>query len=255
MDSDANGLVNEDEYLDHFARVLDKKISREPKTQLDQTLTRFNAIDGNADQKMMWREYWASGLKTFVHFAGSKAGVVTLSANNTAWDASPAAQQPVPQQHQAQETLAIEALRPAVLRMPSSHSLAGFIAINDADGDQQVSADEFKQVRRDIFNDTDTNKNGWLDADEYVLEFTNRLDRMAKQQRTAQMKQAKVRYDILNANRDQGISVAEFAVSGARIFNGWDLNDDSQVSSVDPLPRINKLSNTALAPVANTALQ
>ena len=49
MDSDANGLVNEDEYLDHFARVLDKKISRERKTQLDQTLTRFNAIDGNAD--------------------------------------------------------------------------------------------------------------------------------------------------------------------------------------------------------------
>lgn len=253
MDANGNGLVDESEYLDHFAQTLEKKISAERKGQVEQTEIRFKSIDTNGDGKMTWDEYWASGAKTFTHFAKNIDGVVTLEAKDKEWDAAPSAQQNANQQQGASLTPAADVTRPSVLRMPSSHSLEGFIDINDLDGDQQVTAAEFKKIRRGIFDATDINKDGWVNPDEYTLEFTNRLDRLAKQVRTGQMKQAEVRYGILNSNKDAGINLEEFAVSGTRIFDGWDLNNDGQVSVSDPLPQIKIDSKKSSASVAKTA--
>lgn len=253
MDANGNGLVDESEYLDHFAQTLEKKISAERKGQIEQTVIRFKSIDTNNDGKMTWDEYWASGAKTFTHFAKSIDGVVTLQAKDKEWDAAPSAQQNANQQQGASLTPAADVIRPSVLRMPSSHSLEGFIDINDLDGDQQVTAAEFKQIRRGIFDSTDTNKDGWVNQEEYTLEFSDRLDRLAKQVRTSQMKQAEVRYGILNSNKDAGIDLAEFAVSGTRIFEGWDLNNDGQVSAADPLPQIKSDSKKSSTVAKTTA--
>lgn len=253
MDANGNGLVDESEYLDHFAQTLKKKISAERKAQVEQTEIRFKSIDTNGDGKMTWDEYWASGAKTFTHFAKSIDGVVTLDAKDKEWDAAPSAQQDANQQQGVSLTPAADVVRPSVLRMPSSHSLEGFIDINDLDGDQQVTAAEFKQIRRGIFDSTDTNKDGWVNPEEYTLEFTDRLDRLAKQVRTGQMKQAKVRYEILNINKDAGITVEEFAVSGTRIFDGWDLNNDGQVTATDPLPQIKNDSKKSTAALAKAS--
>lgn len=239
MDANGNGLVDENEYLDHFAQDLEKRISSERKDQVEQSVVRFKSIDANNDGKMTWDEYWASGQKTFTHFAKSADGVVTLKAKDKEWDAAPGSNQ-----QQGTGITPAAPTRNSVLRMPSSHSLEGFIDINDLNGDQQVTADEFKQVRLGIFDTTDTNKDGWVSPEEYTLEFTNRLDRQAKQVRTGQMKQAKVRYDILNSNKDEGISLEEFGVSGSRIFAGWDLNDDGVVSTDDPLPKVKTYAET-----------
>lgn len=255
MDANANGLVDESEYLDHFAQTLEKKISSERKGQVEQTEIRFKSIDSNADGKMTWDEYWASGAKTFTHFAKSADGVVTLNAKDKEWDAAPSSQQNANQQQGASLTPAADTARPSVLRMPSSHSLEGFIDINDVDGDQQVTAAEFKQIRRGIFDSTDTNKDGWVNPEEYTLEFTNRLDRLAKQVRTGQMKQAEVRYGVLNTNKDAGINLEEFSVSGTRIFNGWDLNNDGLVSVADPLPQVKNYSQNQSAPVAGSTIK
>jgi len=256
MDANANGLVDENEYLDHFAQTLEKKISSERKGQVEQAVIRFNSIDKSADGKMTWDEYWASGEKTFTHFAKSTDGVVTLNANDKEWDAAPSSQQQNANQQQGVSlTPAADITRPSVLRMPSSHSLEGFIDINDLDGDQQVTAAEFKQIRRGIFDGTDTNKDGWVNSEEYTLEFTNRLDRLAKQVRTSQMKQAEVRYGVLNTNKDAGISLEEFSVSGTRIFNGWDLNNDDLVSAADPLPQVKSYSQNQSIPVAASTMK
>jgi hypothetical protein len=253
MDANTNGLVDESEYLDHFAQTLEKKISSERKGQVAQTVIRFNSIDNNADGKITWDEYWASGEKTFTHFAKSADGVVTLNAKDKEWDTTPAQQQTGANQQQGVSlTPAADTTRPSVLRMPSSHSLEGFIDINDLDGDQRVTAAEFKQIRRGIFDSTDTNKDGWVNPEEYTLEFTNRLDRLARQVRRAQMKQAEVRYRVLNTNKDAGINLDEFAVSGARIFSGWDLNNDGLVSAADPLPQVKSDRQKQLAPVAKS---
>ncbi len=244
MDTNGNGLVDETEYLDAFAAELEKKISAERKDQVLQTEIRFKSIDTNGDGKMTWDEYWASGQRTFTHFAKSADGVVTLSAKDKEWDAAPAANQSSNQKNN--EPAPVKSLadisRPSAIKMPSSHSLEGFIDINDLNGDKQVTADEFKQIRRGIFDETDTGKDGWINPEEYTLEFTNRLDRQAKEVRTNQMKQARVRYTSLNTNKDAGISLEEFNVSGERIFAGWDLNDDGKVSLADPLPQVKSYS-------------
>lgn len=237
MDANGNGLVDETEYLDAFAADLEKKISAERKDQVLQTEIRFKSIDTDNDGKMTWEEYWASGQRTFTHFAKSVDGVVTLNAKDKEWDAAPDSNNssnPAP----APAPSLADISRPAVINMPSSHALEGFIDINDLNGDQQVTADEFRQIRRGIFAATDTSKDGWINPEEYTLEFTNRLDRQAKQVRTNQMKQAKVRYSVLNTNKDAGISLEEFNASGERIFAGWDLNDDGNVSVADPLPQV-----------------
>ncbi len=241
MDANDNGLVDETEYLDAFAAELEKKISTERKDQVLQTEIRFQSIDKNADGKMTWEEYWASGERTFTHFAKSADGVVTLDAKDKEWDAAPNADQNETIDAEKPKSLA-DISRPSAIKMPSSHSLEGFIDINDLNGDKQVTADEFRQIRRGIFDETDTGKDGWVNPEEYTLEFTNRLDRQAKQVRTGQMKQAKVRYTVLNTNKDAGISLEEFNVSGERIFSGWDLNDDDKVSLADPLPQVKAYS-------------
>ena len=248
MDANGNGLVDENEHLDYFAQTLEKKISAERKEQVEQTEIRFQSIDSNADGRMTWEEYWASGEKTFTHFAKSIDGVVTLDAKDKEWDAAPDSNQ----EQDISATSLADISRPSILRMPSSHSLEGFIDINDLNGDHQVTAAEFKQIRRGIFDTTDTGKDGWVNPEEYTLEFTNRLDRQAKQVRTNRIKQGVTRYGSLNTNTDEGVSVDEFDVSGARIFNGWDLNNDAIVSVADPLPQIKTESQKQPASVAKS---
>lgn len=252
MDANSNGLIDEIEYLDAFAADLEKKISAERKDQVLQTEIRFKSIDKNADGKMTWEEYWASGERTFTHFAKSATGIVTLHAKDKEWDAAPTADQNEKVEAEKPKTLA-DISRPSAIKMPSSHSLEGFIDINDLNGDKQVTADEFRQVRRGIFDETDSGKDGWVNPEEYTLEFTNRLDRQAKQVRTSQMKQAKVRYTVLNNNKDAGISLEEFNVSGERIFAGWDLNGDHTVSLADPLPQVKAYSQVTVSDSQKTA--
>lgn len=127
----------------------------------------------------------------------------------------------------------------------ASHARDTFIKEQDQNGDGVVSKDEFAATRALQFAATDADKNGSLSQAEYVGEFKARLEkRLAADQRTAekkeeererQLRQADVRFGVLDSDKSGAITRAEFDYSGWRMFNHHDTNNDGTVSAADPV--------------------
>ncbi len=131
------------------------------------------------------------------------------------------------------------ALLPA---MAASHSSTTFIAEQDLNGDGKVLLAEFKLGRQVEFARMDFNADGVLSETEYLGEFEGRLmlrigkiadpeKRREEQQR--QMRQAKVRFGVLDADKNGSISPEEFQAAGLRMFNLHDRNQDGVVDDAD----------------------
>jgi hypothetical protein len=127
--------------------------------------------------------------------------------------------------------------RPALV-MPTTHSVAGMLDMYDQNGDGKVDKTEYQQQRDAAFARTDLDNNGELSSDEYLNEFVDRLDRQIAKTRTAQLKQAAVRFKALDKDNNQQVSSAEFNASGERMFKRWDTDINQQVTMAEALPVI-----------------
>ncbi|CAN5376111.1 hypothetical protein BH10PSE4_BH10PSE4_12130 [soil metagenome] len=127
----------------------------------------------------------------------------------------------------------------------ASHARDTFIKEQDTNGDGSVSKEEFKAGREKQFAGIDADHNGVLSHDEYVGEFKARLTaRLAastdtadkkEEERTRQLRQADVRFGVLDTDKSAGITPAEFDYSGWRMFVTHDTNKDGAVSAIDPV--------------------
>ena len=127
----------------------------------------------------------------------------------------------------------------------ASHARDTFIKEQDTNGDGSVSKEEFKAGREKQFAGIDADHNGVLSHDEYVGEFTARLtQRLAastdtadkkEEERVRQLRQADVRFGVLDTDKSGGITPAEFEYSGWRMFVTHDTNKDGAVSAADPV--------------------
>jgi len=123
----------------------------------------------------------------------------------------------------------------------ASHDLATFIKEQDLDGDGKVSKDEFQRGRDAEFARMDRNRDGVLSHDEYVGDYSERLERELAQrpeseraeERTRQMRQADVRFGVLDSDKSGGITQAEFTATGWGMFLRHDTNHDGFVSAQD----------------------
>jgi hypothetical protein len=141
--------------------------------------------------------------------------------------------------------LAAAALCVAAPALAASHARDTFIKEQDINGDGSVSKDEFKAGRDKQFAGIDANHDGALSHDEYVGEFTARLaKRLAastdtaekkEEERVRQLRQADVRFGVLDTDKSGGITPAEFDFSGWRMFVTHDTNKDGAVSAADPV--------------------
>lgn len=215
MDSNRNGAIDEQEYVDEYANRLEKQFSEERKGQVNQTAIRFGSIDRNDDKKITPEEFQKSG-KVLFDFLDKKK--IKLINRETA-------------EPNTEGTVSRSALD-----MPSTHSVAGFLEIYDQDGNGEVTLAEFEADRKAKFSETDSNRDGWLSSEEYMLEFENRLDRQIKQVRTSRIKQAHIRFAALDTDKNANLTLQEFSTSGDRIFKGWDTNQDGFVTADEPLP-------------------
>ncbi|MBI1682525.1 EF-hand domain-containing protein [Caulobacter hibisci] len=128
----------------------------------------------------------------------------------------------------------------------ASHARDTFIKEQDVNGDGVVSKEEFVITRDQLFKAIDADKNGSLSKEEYVGEFKARLEkRLAastdpaekkEEERVRQMRQADVRFGVLDSDKSGAITAAEFAYSGWRMFVTHDTNKDGTVSAADPVP-------------------
>lgn len=108
---------------------------------------------------------------------------------------------------------------PAAANAPTGNATVSFFLEQfDSDGDGSVSAEQFVAFRKQRYADTDENKDGNVDVDEYTSEYLVRLDRRVEAERKAQVEQTRVRTKALDTDKDGSISRAEYDASGARAF-------------------------------------
>lgn len=120
------------------------------------------------------------------------------------------------------------------------HEHSAFIADYDLDKDGKVTAAEFKTVRDNRFAAMDASKDGGLDEAEYVGEYEGRLNAQLAistesaerkaEERVRQMRQAHVRFGVLDKDKDKQISAAEYAASGGRAFAEQDGDKDGVIT-------------------------
>lgn len=142
--------------------------------------------------------------------------------------------------HIAPITLALLLSTP-VLAAP--HEGSAFIKDYDADHDGQVTRAEFDAARVARFQATDANKDGTVSEEEYVSEYSARLEQQLAassrteeqkaEERQRQIRQTHVRFGVLDKDKDAKMTQAEFDASGARAFAEQDDDKNGVVTLAD----------------------
>jgi hypothetical protein len=217
-DSNLDGALTADEYVNEYAVRLDRDIADERDASLKQTDTRFESLDKDGNKLVSRAEYDGSGERAFAQLDRNKDGRVTLE------DADPA------------EKKALTQRRRSIIGMPTSHNLTGMLEIYDDDGDDDLTREQYDAERAKVFAATDTNKDGKIDHDEYVKEFDTRLAQRIADRRQAQLKQGHVRFKAIDVDENGTISRDEYFAMSTRMFERADTNKDGVISPDDPAP-------------------
>ena len=251
MDQHHNQQVTAIDYQTEYADRLDRKLKQERDGQIQQTHTRIKALDKDLDGTINLAEYQASGERAFAFLDTNK----DLQINKR--DPAPAARSERPAVNPAtakalnstatkpEQTSARATVRPnSVLKMPTSHNLAGMLEMYDQNQDGTVTKEEYLAQRQTAFLRTDVNGDGTLSTDEYLNEFVDRLDRQVASVRTSQLKQALVRFKALDKDEDSYLTQAEYDASGTRMFQRWDTSGDALVTMAEALPKAETATKT-----------
>lgn len=115
------------------------------------------------------------------------------------------------------------------------HGKKQFVTSYDTNQDATVSRAEFDAQRKTDFARTNTDGKGDVTETEYVGEYQVRLEKDLADMRERQLKQAHVRFGVLDANKDARLTQAEYDASGDRIFKKLDSNGDGLIDEKDSI--------------------
>ncbi len=209
-DENGDGVVDVEEYVQEFEDRSRQALEQSRSRQLEQAERRFEALDTDRDGRVSRAEFDASGARQFAAFQ-------KLPPKPAGDDGDAAAR------FDRRDRLAL----------PSGHDREGFLALFDANGDGQVDAVEFGQVRDAQFARTDTDGDGVLVRDEYLAEFEDRLDRHVAARVEGSDRQTRVRFAALDTDKDGKMTFEEYQVSGRRLFDSADRDKSGVVDAAD----------------------
>ena len=118
------------------------------------------------------------------------------------------------------------------------HGLSAFIGGFDANRDGVVTRQEYDAVRTQRYTAADTNHDGVLGEDEYVAEFAGRLQqqyagRAQDDKYAGSIKQAHVRFKILDTDHDGKLTLTEENAIAGKTFQRTDSNGDGKIDQAD----------------------
>lgn len=165
-----------------------KQLASERAGHLRQTHVRFNALDKDEDGYISRAEFNRSGDLAFERMDTNKDGVLSAAdpkpeprGQDTRSEQTRSEQTRTEQSRQQQAQRTEQPRRERLLKMPTTHSVEGMLAMYDSNKDGVISREEYAKGRAAQFTATDTNGDGQLSYDEYVAEFAARLDKQISQ--------------------------------------------------------------------------
>ncbi len=130
------------------------------------------------------------------------------------------------------------------IRPAGGHNRTAFIQGYDANRDGRVDRAEYDALREARFKAADADSNGVLTEDEYVAEYAGRLraqyaaaSRPSDEMFERQLKQAVVRFSVIDRDRDGQLTPEENQAVALRTFEEHDTDKDGVVSPEDPEPK------------------
>ncbi|CAD1797120.1 calcium-binding protein [Xanthomonas arboricola pv. juglandis] len=211
-DRNHDGSVDEDEYVAEFRQRRQQALEQERSAQAAHGRQRFAALDADGDGQVSRAEFDAAGAQDWAR------GQAALTAAGKA---------PPGDRTQAFDR---DGGRPG---MPDSQAAEGFLALYDENGDGKVGRKEYADLRAAQFASADGDRNAALSPDEYRVEFEDRLNRRLTALEQADDRQVHVRFKVLDTDKDQRMTFAEYQASGLRTFARVDRNHDGVVDASD----------------------
>jgi hypothetical protein len=153
-----------------------QQLSAERAGHLRQTHVRFNALDKDEDGYISRAEFDRSGDSAFSRMDTNKDGVLSAADPKPAPRGEDTRSEQTRAEQSQQQAQNPPPRRERLLQMPTTHSVAGMLAMYDSNKDGRVSRAEYEQGRAAQFAGVDVNRDGVLSYDEYVSEFADRLD-------------------------------------------------------------------------------
>ncbi|CAG2096923.1 EF-hand domain-containing protein [Xanthomonas euroxanthea] len=211
-DRNHDGSVDEDEYVAEFRQRRQQALEQERSAQAAHGRQRFAALDADGDGQVSRAEFDAAGAQDWAR------GQAALTAAGKA---------PPGDRTQAFDR---DGGRPG---MPDSQAAEGFLALYDENGDGKVGRKEYAGLRAAQFASADGDRNAALSPDEYRVEFEDRLNRRLTALEQADDRQVHVRFKVLDTDKNQRMTFAEYQASGLRTFARVDRNHDGVVDASD----------------------
>ena len=156
-----------------------QQLAAERAGHLRQTHVRFNALDKDEDGYISRAEFNRSGDRAFERMDTNKDGVLSKADPKPAPRGEDTRSEQTRQQQQQERQR--QPQRERLLKMPTTHSVEGMLAMYDSNKDGVVSREEYQRGRDAQFAAVDSNNDGVLSYDEYVVEFASRLDKQIGQ--------------------------------------------------------------------------
>ncbi|KUM54169.1 EF-hand domain-containing protein [Rheinheimera sp. EpRS3] len=164
--------------MPRLSEAQQKQLASERAGHLRQTHVRFNALDKDEDGYISRAEFNRSGDLAFERMDTNKDGVLSAADPKP----EPRGQDTRSEQTRQQQAQGTEQpRRERLLKMPTTHSVDGMLAMYDSNKDGVISREEYAKGRAAQFAATDANGDGQLSYDEYVTEFAGRLDQQISQ--------------------------------------------------------------------------
>jgi Ca2+-binding EF-hand superfamily protein len=110
-------------------------------------------------------------------------------------------------------------------------TLAMFMEIWDLDQDGKVTLDEARERRGETFYTLDTDDDGYLDAEEFVVTVQSQGAGTGEQSRTARAERKAMR--LVDSDRDYLVSRAEFVNAGSFWLDSIDRDGNGVVTEAD----------------------
>ena len=217
-DTNGDGGIDMKEYSDEYRLRLKERIQEFMKDEDHMTAVRFDSM-ADASGYITRARYDQSGDRAYQAYAQGKLSDKQASGRG--------------------------------LGMSTTHTKAGMLALYDRNLDGKLPRQEYDLMRDEQFKRTDINKDGRLSRGEYVTEFDQRVDARLHEIKTREMRQARVRFGVLDANKDDRIDQNEYLNTARQMFKRLDRNGDGRVDKADaalPAPEPERAAKTLQDP-------